>query len=89
MLGRFFAVCRQPVPEMTQPEVWLRGPLPEYIDELQPVAHSLLQVREEIEDVSSLQRLMVGELIATAIAVTVARDDRIFDATLVAEELVT
>src|SRR5580765_2467408 len=33
---------------MTQPEVWLRGPLPDYIDELQPVAHSLLQVREEI-----------------------------------------
>ncbi len=39
---------------MTQPEVWLRGPLPDYIDELQPVAHSLLQVREEIEDVASL-----------------------------------
>jgi hypothetical protein len=41
---------------MTQPEpeVWLRGPLPEYIDELQPVAHSLLQVREEIEAVVSL-----------------------------------
>ena len=33
---------------MTQPEVWLRGPMPDYIDELQPVAHSLLQVREEI-----------------------------------------
>ena len=30
------------------PEVWLRGPLPDYIDELQPVAHSLLQVREEV-----------------------------------------
>ncbi len=39
---------------MSQPEVWLRGPLPEYIDELQPVAHSLLQVREEIEGVASL-----------------------------------
>jgi hypothetical protein len=33
---------------MTEPEVWLRGPLPGYIDELQPVAHSLLQVREEL-----------------------------------------
>src|SRR3954471_11760095 len=33
---------------MTSPEVWLRGPLPDYIDELQPVAHSLLQVREEV-----------------------------------------
>jgi uncharacterized damage-inducible protein DinB len=39
---------------MTQPEVWLRGPLPDYIDELQPVAHSLMQVREEVENVASL-----------------------------------
>ena len=39
---------------MSEPEVWLRGPLPDYIDELQPVAHSLLQVREELERVSSL-----------------------------------
>jgi len=39
---------------MTQPEVWLRGALPDYIDELQPVAHSLLQVREELEGVTSL-----------------------------------
>jgi uncharacterized damage-inducible protein DinB len=38
----------------SHPEVWLRGPLPDYIDELQPVAHSLLQVREEIEAVVSL-----------------------------------
>ena len=37
-----------------QPEVWLRGPLPDYLDELQPVAHSLLQVREEIADVAAL-----------------------------------
>jgi uncharacterized damage-inducible protein DinB len=39
---------------MTRPEVWLRGPLPEYIEELQPVAHSLLQVREELQRVASL-----------------------------------
>lgn len=39
---------------MTDPEVWLRGPLPDVIPELQPVAHSLLQVREEIAKVSSL-----------------------------------
>ena len=38
----------------SRPEVWLRGPLPDYIDELQPVAHSLLQVREEVESVVSL-----------------------------------
>lgn len=38
----------------SRPEVWLRGPLPDYIDELQPVAHSLLQVREEIEAVVSV-----------------------------------
>src|SRR3982751_4881599 len=40
---------------MTQPEVWLRGPLPDYIDELQPVAHSLLQVREEISPVAAIR----------------------------------
>jgi uncharacterized damage-inducible protein DinB len=39
---------------MTEPEVWLRGPLPDYIDELQSVAHSLMQVREEIQRVASL-----------------------------------
>ena len=39
---------------MSDVEVWLRGPLPDYIDELQPVAHSLLQVREEIGRVASL-----------------------------------
>ncbi len=39
---------------MSEPEVWLRGPLPDYVDELQPVAHSLLQVREELERVASL-----------------------------------
>jgi uncharacterized damage-inducible protein DinB len=38
----------------SRPEVWLRGPLTDYIDELQPVAHSLLQVREEIEAVGAL-----------------------------------
>jgi hypothetical protein len=37
-----------------QPEVWLRGPLPGYLDELQPVAHSLLQVREEIAAAAAL-----------------------------------
>ena len=39
---------------MTHSEVWLRGPLPDYIDELQPVAHSLLQVREELEGAAGL-----------------------------------
>jgi len=36
------------------PEVWLRGPLPDYIDELQPVAHSLLQVREELRRAAAI-----------------------------------
>lgn len=31
-----------------QLEVWLRGPLPEIPDLLQPVAHALLQAREEL-----------------------------------------
>ena len=39
---------------MSELEVWLRGPLPEYIEELQPVAHSLLQVREEIGRAAAL-----------------------------------
>ena len=42
------------MPDPAQPEVWLRGPLPDYPDELQPVAHSLLQVREEIAAVAGL-----------------------------------
>ena len=33
---------------MPQPEVWLRGPLPTIPPLLQPVAHSLLQCREEL-----------------------------------------
>ncbi len=32
------------------PEVWLRGPLPLIPDLLQPVAHALLQAREEINE---------------------------------------
>ncbi len=32
------------------PEVWLRGPSPEYPALLQPVAHALLQAREEINE---------------------------------------
>ena len=31
------------------PEVWLRGPLPGVPSVLQPVAHALLQAREEVE----------------------------------------
>lgn len=33
---------------MSQPEVWLRGPIPGIPSLLQPVAHSLLQCREEL-----------------------------------------
>lgn len=39
-----------------QPEVWLRGPIPGIPALLQPVAHSLLQCREEL-------RTHVGELL--------------------------
>lgn len=34
---------------MSKPEVWLRGPVEGIAAQLQPVAHSLLQCREEIE----------------------------------------
>ena len=33
---------------MMQPEAWLRGPLPDMTALLQPVAHALLQAREEV-----------------------------------------
>ena len=32
-----------------QPEVWMRGPLPEMAPLVQPVAFALLQVREELD----------------------------------------
>ena len=32
----------------SEPEVWLRGPIPGFLPELMPVAHALLQIREEI-----------------------------------------
>lgn len=38
-----------------QPEVWLRGPVPDIPGLLQPVAHSLLQCREELQ--ATLERL--------------------------------
>src|SRR5262245_3728494 len=33
----------------SRPEVWLRGPVPGVPAALQPVAHALLQAREEVE----------------------------------------
>jgi DinB family protein len=39
---------------MSEPEVWLRGALPDVIPELQPVVHSLMQVREEIAAVATV-----------------------------------
>jgi uncharacterized damage-inducible protein DinB len=38
------------MPTPNLPEVWLRGPLPEVPPLLQPVAHALLQAREEITE---------------------------------------
>jgi uncharacterized damage-inducible protein DinB len=38
-----------PAPDKT--EVWLRGPLPGIQPALQPVAHALLQAREELNDI--------------------------------------
>lgn len=45
---------------MSEPEVWLRGALPGVPPLLQPVAHSLLQCREEVR--GSLGGLMPAEL---------------------------
>src|SRR2546423_1829989 len=45
---------------MSEPEVWLRGPLPDVAPLLQPVAHSLLQCRAELRDtLPSLERAHV------------------------------
>ena len=33
---------------MSKPEVWLRGPVPDYDPMVLPVVHSLLQVREDL-----------------------------------------
>lgn len=33
---------------MNQPEIWLRGPLPDVMPLLQPIAHALLQARDEV-----------------------------------------
>ena len=43
---------------MSEPEVWLRGPLDGYHPMLMPVAHSLLQVRE---DLARLERTVTAE----------------------------
>ena len=44
------------------PEVWLRGPLPDVPPLLQPVAHSLLQCREEVS--AKLSTLGAAQLVA-------------------------
>jgi uncharacterized damage-inducible protein DinB len=38
------------MPTLSLPEVWLRGPLPSVPPLLQPVAHALLQAREEVTE---------------------------------------
>jgi uncharacterized damage-inducible protein DinB len=39
------------MPTANLPEVWLRGPLPAVPPLLQPVAHALLQAREEVTEI--------------------------------------
>ena len=39
--------------QQPKPEVWLRGPLPDMPPLLQPVAHALLQAREEVQALMS------------------------------------
>ena len=38
------------MPVINKPEVWLRGPLPAIPPLLQPVAHALLQAKEEVNE---------------------------------------
>lgn len=37
------------MPSSAAPEVWLRGPVPEVVPLLMPVARALLQAREDLE----------------------------------------
>jgi uncharacterized damage-inducible protein DinB len=46
------------MPALNQPEVWMRGPIPDILPLLQPMAHSLLQSLEEV-------RAVVGPLSAS------------------------
>lgn len=82
------------------PEVWLRGPLPDVPPLLQPVAHSLLQCREEVDaKLSTLDapRLVARPAGAASVAfhlthamgsldrlLTYARGEQLSDAQLVA-----
>ena len=50
-------------PHMSEPEVWLRGALPDVAPLLQPVAHSLLQCRLEVR--ATVPTLADSELWAT------------------------
>jgi uncharacterized damage-inducible protein DinB len=45
---------------MSEPEYWLRGPVDHVPPLLQPVAHALLQAREDVTD--ALTRLTVAEI---------------------------
>ncbi|HJR63074.1 MAG TPA: DinB family protein [Gemmatimonadaceae bacterium] len=47
---------------MSRPEVWLRGPIPGIPPLLQPVAHSLLQCREEVN--AALTELTPEQLVS-------------------------
>ena len=40
-------------PLSSQPEVWLRGPLPGFDPWLMPVAHALVQAREDVERIAA------------------------------------
>ena len=40
------------MPASSAPEVWMRGPLPEYAPTLMPIAHALLQARDEVARVA-------------------------------------
>ena len=62
MLGSF-RIPASPRPRMTEPEVWLRGALPDVAPFLQPVAHSLLQCRLEVR--ATVPTLSDSELWAT------------------------
>jgi uncharacterized damage-inducible protein DinB len=54
---------------MSTPEVWLRGPLDNLSPTLMPVAHALLQAREDIEIASTLSNEQLWQKVGGAASV--------------------
>ena len=55
---------------MTEPEIWLRGPLPDVLPELQPVAHgsdirALIEAVRGVHVAQAIRQYIIGLVAAT------------------------